>query len=56
MSTSKPLKCKKCGCQRSVFMGEESNRREMCQNCLEIEKMQKAGALAKNGLCTLDLM
>jgi len=51
-----PRKCRLCGARLSPFMGEECWEDRICQNCVEIQKMERDGTLAKNGLCALDLM
>ena len=50
------MKCEMCGARLSVFMGEESVKRQLCQNCIVIKKMDSSGVLAKNGLMATDMM
>jgi hypothetical protein len=44
-----------CGANISPLMGKCYTHR-LCQNCEEINKMDRDGVLAKNGLMTTDLM
>jgi hypothetical protein len=56
MTNKKYKKCKMCGAILSVFMGEESRKKQLCQNCIQLKKMESSGALARAGLTPLDFM
>jgi len=52
----KERKCKMCGARLSVFMGKETWKQMLCQNCIKLKKMESSGALARQGLTPLDFM